>query len=103
MTTDKEKPGKFKRISAIGRIAFGVLLGLIGMILAVGGVWLAALGGSLYYAVAGLLLMSAGLGFCLGRPFGFHLYAAAFIFTLVWAIWEAGFNGWALTPRLAGP
>jgi quinoprotein glucose dehydrogenase len=36
-------------------------------------------------------------------PLGFYLYAAAFTFTLLWAIWEVGFNGWALTPRLAGP
>ena len=34
----------------------GVLLALIGIALAGGGAWLAVLGGSWYYAIAGLLL-----------------------------------------------
>lgn len=34
---------------------------------------------------------------------GFFLYAAAFIFTLLWSFWEAGLDPWALTPPLVGP
>jgi len=90
-------------IAAIGRIAFGIVLAVIGLILAVGGAWLALLGGSFYYLVAGLLLTGAGIGYCLRTAQGFYLYAGAFVLTLLWAIWEVGFNGWALTPRLAGP
>src|ERR1700741_2611734 len=89
--------------ATIARIAFGVVLAAIGITLAVGGVWLAFLGGSFYYAVAGVLLLASGVAFCLGRPLGFYLYVAAFVFTLLWSVWEVGFNGWALTPRLAGP
>jgi quinoprotein glucose dehydrogenase len=90
-------------IGKLARIAFAAVLALIGLILLVGGVWLAYLGGSFYYAIAGILLLVSGIAFTLGRPLGFYLYAAAFIFTLLWALWEVGFNGWALTPRLAGP
>jgi quinoprotein glucose dehydrogenase len=68
-----------------------------------GGVWLTYLGGSFYYAMAGMLLLASGIAFCLGRPLGFYLYATAFVITLLWSLWEAGLNGWALTPRLAGP
>lgn len=84
------------------RGAFGVLVGLIGLILAVGGAWLATLGGSLYYLVVGVLLMSAGYLFLCGRSLGFYVYAGTFAFTAVWAFWEVGLDIWALTPRLAG-
>jgi quinoprotein glucose dehydrogenase len=90
-------------IGKLARIAFAAVLALIGLILLIGGVQLASLGGSLYYAIAGLALLASGIAFGLGRPLGFYLYAGAFVFTLLWALWEVGFNGWALTPRLAGP
>lgn len=90
-------------IGKLARIAFAAVLALIGLILLVGGVQLAYLGGSFYYAIAGFALLASGIAFGLGRPLGFYLYVAAFIFTLLWALWEVGFNGWALTPRLAGP
>ena len=37
--------------------ALGLVLGLIGIVLTLGGLWLAVLGGSLYYLIAGLGLM----------------------------------------------
>ena len=42
--------------------ALGAVLLLIGLILAVGGAWLAALGGSWYYLLAGLGLVASGAG-----------------------------------------
>src|SRR3954466_13213608 len=103
MTTEKNRPNSLRTIVAICRIAFGLVLVVIGAILGGGGVLLAELGGSFYYVVAGILLVAAGVGFCFRKQFGFYLYAGAFILTLLWAIWEVGFNGWALTPRLTGP
>ena len=41
-------------------IAAGAIMALIGLALAVGGAWLAALGGSLYYLLAGLALLASG-------------------------------------------
>jgi quinoprotein glucose dehydrogenase len=103
MTTEEKKPRASSRVAAICSVAFGLVLAVIGAILVVGGFMLAELGGSFYYVIAGILLVGGGVGFCLRKALGFYLYAAAFIITLLWAIWEVGFNGWALTPRLAGP
>jgi quinoprotein glucose dehydrogenase len=87
----------------IGLILFSVLLCLVGAVLATGGIWLAALGGSLYYLVAGCLVGASGVLLFRRRPLGFHLYTAAFILTVLWSLWEVGLNGWALVPRLVGP
>ena len=76
----------------------GILL-LLGMGLAIGGVWLAALGGSWFYLLAALgFLVTAGL---LIKRHGAALwiYAAVVIITLLWALWEVGLDWWALLPR----
>jgi quinoprotein glucose dehydrogenase len=45
----------------------------------------------------------SGVLLALRRAAGAWLYAAVFLFTLLWALWEVGLDGWALAPRLAGP
>jgi quinoprotein glucose dehydrogenase len=100
---DDDQRSSVTRFGKIARVLFGLVLIAIGLTLAIGGVMLAFLGGSFYYAVAGALLLTAGVIFCLGRALGFYIYTAAFLFTLLWSLWESGLNGWALTPRLAGP
>ncbi|MDM9627831.1 membrane-bound PQQ-dependent dehydrogenase, glucose/quinate/shikimate family [Rhizobium sp. S152] len=99
MTTSTYPPtiGKYLRV------LFGAVLAIIGLILGGGGLWLAALGGSLYYLAAGILLAASGLLFALGRSSGFYVYTVAFVGTVLWALWEVGLSLWALTPRLAGP
>lgn len=87
----------------IGRVAFGALLGIIGLILAAGGAWLVSLGGSAYYVIVGVLLAVAGLLFIRRKPLGLYVYAFAFLFTLLWSFSEVGLKGWSLVPRLAGP
>jgi len=87
----------------LAAIVVGVILVLIGAVLALGGLWLVVLGGSPYYIVAGLALLAAGGLMARGRVLGVWLYAGLFALTLVWAIWEAGLNGWALLPRVLGP
>jgi quinoprotein glucose dehydrogenase len=82
---------------------FGIILLALGLVLAIGGVKLVTLGGSPYYLVIGLALMAAGALVLFGRVWGLHVYLAAFAVTFVWALWEAGFDGWALVPRLVGP
>ncbi|WP_219856298.1 glucose/quinate/shikimate family membrane-bound PQQ-dependent dehydrogenase [Pseudomonas japonica] len=77
-----------------------VIAALFGLVLLIGGVWLATLGGSLYYLVAGVvLLVIAGM---LGRrsTAGIWLYALLMIATVIWGLWEAGTDFWALVPRL---
>jgi quinoprotein glucose dehydrogenase len=82
---------------------FGLVLIAIGAILAIGGFKLALLGGSPYYLLVGVVLAASGLLTMLGRVQGYHLYVFAFVATLVWSLFESGFNGWALVPRLVGP
>jgi len=80
-----------------------IVLGLIGLILVVGGAWLAVLGGSLYYLLAGLGLGVAAWLLFQGKALGVAVYAVVFLATLAWALWEVGLQGWPLVPRLVGP
>ncbi len=80
-------------------IATAVVLGLIGLTLAGGGAWLASLGGSWYYVIAGLtLLVTAGLVWRRDtRARG--LYAALLVASIAWALWEVGLDWWPLGTR----
>ena len=87
----------------IGLMLFSALLCVIGAVLAIGGIWLAVLGGSFYYLLTGCLVGASGVLLFRRRPLGLHVYTAAFILTVLWSLWEVGLNGWALVPRLVGP
>jgi quinoprotein glucose dehydrogenase len=84
-------------------ILLGALFALIGLVLAVGGAWLASLGGSVYYLAAGLGLLVSGALLIRGRPSGAWVYLIVFVLTLIWALWEVGLDGWALLPRVFAP
>lgn len=84
-------------------VLLGALFALIGVVLAVGGAWLAAIGGSLYYLLAGLGLLVTGWLLIRGRVSGVWLYLIIFALTILWALWEVGLDGWALVPRIVGP
>jgi len=75
------------------------LLALIGLALAVGGVWLIAVGGSFYYALAGLAFLFASFLAFSRKPVLLPFYGAFTLASLVWAVWEAGFDWWQLAPR----
>lgn len=81
----------------------GGLIAIIGVALTGGGVWLAILGGSLYYAIAGVGLLVAGFLLVRGERTGIWLYFAVWLFTVMWALWEVGMDGWALVPRVVAP
>jgi quinoprotein glucose dehydrogenase len=80
-------------------VVIAVLLGLAGLALAVAGAWLIALGGSWYYLVAGLGLIASALLLKRGGGVGLLFYAAVVLLTLVWALWEVGFDWWPLAAR----
>jgi quinoprotein glucose dehydrogenase len=84
-------------------IAFGAVLGLIGLVLVIGGVWLAFLGGSLYYFVTGVAMLVSAWYLVRSRIEGLWIYAAIVGLTLLWALWETGADPWALVPRLIAP
>ncbi|MFN3766616.1 MAG: membrane-bound PQQ-dependent dehydrogenase, glucose/quinate/shikimate family [Aliihoeflea sp.] len=81
------------------RIILSAIILLIGVALAGQGTWLASLGGSWFYVIMGVgLIVSAGLLWD-RRPSGLAVYAVTLLVTLVWAIWESGFDWWALSAR----
>ncbi|GGD01970.1 glucose/quinate/shikimate family membrane-bound PQQ-dependent dehydrogenase [Aureimonas glaciei] len=76
-----------------------ILLVLFGAANAVGGLWLITLGGSWYYAFAALgFFATAGLLWA-RRPAALWVYALFLAGTLVWALWEVGFDWWPLAAR----
>jgi quinate dehydrogenase (quinone) len=73
---------------------------LIGLVLVAGGIRLASLGGSLYYAIAGAVLIACAVLLWRGQRWGALLYGLLTLGTIVWALFESGFDGWALAPRV---
>jgi len=80
-------------------IITSLLLALFGAWLGLGGVWLITLGGSWYYAVAGAVFLIAAWLLYRRYMAALWLYAAFLLATLVWAIWETGFDWWSLGAR----
>lgn len=77
----------------------GVVYTLIGLVLAGGGAWLAALGGSFHYAIAGCGILLTGALLFAGRRSALWVYAAVLVGTLIWAVNEVGFDWWPLAAR----
>src|SRR5262249_5718361 len=84
-------------------LVVGGLIALLGLILAVGGAYLAVLGGSWYYILAGASFLAAGYLIIRGRIAGLYTYVGGVAFTSIWTFWEVGLSGWQLIPRLVGP
>jgi quinoprotein glucose dehydrogenase len=75
------------------------IVALLGLVLGVGGVWLAVLGGSLYYLIAGLILIVCAVLLWQRRPAALWLYALLLVGTMIWALAEVGLDFWQLAPR----
>ena len=82
---------------------FALLLAAIGLVLIVGGGRLLMLGGSLYYLIAGLALALSSVLLWRRRRLGSLVYGGMLLITIIWSLWEVGFDFWALMPRLAAP
>ncbi|MEI4473902.1 glucose dehydrogenase [Frigidibacter sp. MR17.24] len=80
-----------------------VILGLIGLALLAGGIWLIGLGGSWYYAIAGLGLGLTAALLWMQDARALRVYLVTWLFTLAWAFWEVGTDWWAQVPRLVAP
>lgn len=84
-------------------IIVGAVLAAIGLVLAIGGAWLALLGGSVFYLLAGLFLGVSGILLIRGRALGALVYIGVYLFSIIWGFAEAGLDGWALIPFTVGP
>lgn len=78
----------------------GIVILAAGLFFTVGGARLAALGGSLYFVLAGLALLASGVLIIRRRPAGALLFGATFAVTVLWALWEVGLTFWPLVSRL---
>jgi quinate dehydrogenase (quinone) len=79
---------------------FAVILILIGLTLAVGGVRLVTLGGSFYYVLAGLAILASGVLLWRRDRRGSLVYGLLLAATLLWSFYEVGVDLWALAPRV---
>ena len=79
---------------------FAVILILIGLTLAVGGVRLVTLGGSFYYVLAGLAILASGVLLWRRDRRGSLVYGLLLVTTLLWSFYEVGVDLWALAPRV---
>ncbi|RYF08806.1 MAG: membrane-bound PQQ-dependent dehydrogenase, glucose/quinate/shikimate family [Comamonadaceae bacterium] len=77
-----------------------VLFGVLGLALLGAGAWLVALGGSYFYAAAGVLLVAVAAALMLRRAWALGLFALLLLSALGWSWWEAGLSWWSLVPRL---
>lgn len=79
-------------------LAFVILLS--GAALAYGGAQLILASGSLYYLSSGITLCVVAVLLFLRRPLGLQLYGVFLAVSLVWSVFEVGFDGWGLFARL---
>jgi len=87
--------------------AVGLLIGLVllatGLFFVIGGARLATLDGSLYFVIAGAVIVAAAIQFMRLKSSAVIVYGAAFLGTLVWALLDAGVDFWPLVSRLMLP
>lgn len=96
-------PVSGKRPGGIGRwllVIVGVAIALVGLYLAGGGAYLAVLGGSWYFVLAGLATLAAGVLIAKANPNGAWLFGIVLVLSVIWAVWETGLEFWSLVSRL---
>lgn len=98
--TQDQTTSKTPRILAA---VLGALLVIVALPLIWKGGELISVGGSWYYAIAGLALAVAGGLIAANRKIGALVYVALFVATVIWSIAEAGLRFWPMVPRLGGP
>jgi quinoprotein glucose dehydrogenase len=84
-------------------IILAIIMAIIGIILTIGGIWLAVLGGSIYYLIAGVALLASAWFLFRRRMIGGWVYIALFILSAIWGFAESRGNAWAMIPWLIAP
>lgn len=81
------------------RIILAVLILALGVSLAIGGVWLIADGGSWGFAILAIPLLASAVLLFMRHRSALAAYALVIALSLAWALWEVGFDWWAMAPR----
>jgi len=92
-----------QRAGKIAVIVLAAVLAVIGAILLGGGAYLIILGGSWYYALAGIALIASGVLLFRFSVVAVAVYTALWLATLFWTLWEVQFDWWAWVPRMVAP
>jgi len=82
---------------------YALVLLAIGITLAVGGGYLLSIKGSPYYVLTGIAVVVSGVLLWLRKGEGALVYGLMLLGTIAWALWEAGYDGWLLMPRVLAP
>jgi quinoprotein glucose dehydrogenase len=82
---------------------FASVLGVMSLIYIAAGGYLATLGGSFYYVLAGILFLVSAVLLFRGKRLGAWLFGLTLALSVIWALFEVGFDWWALMPRLMIP
>lgn len=90
-----------RTLQNIAHWAFAVLLLIIGLLLTVPGGYLAYLGGSPYYLLSGLATFAIAILVIRRSGRARMIYGLLLIATVIWSVFEAGLDLFALLPRLA--
>lgn len=88
------------KISTLYRWLLFIVLFALGAYFTIMGGYLITLGGSQFYAFTGVMLLLTSLLFLYQKRFAFWFFNVLFLATLIWSVWESGFDFWALAPRL---
>lgn len=78
----------------------GAVVALLGLPILFGGAYLATLGGSWYYILAGVLMVASGVMALRRNIAATWLALALLVITLAWSLYEVGIDFWQLVPRL---
>ncbi|WP_413491847.1 membrane-bound PQQ-dependent dehydrogenase, glucose/quinate/shikimate family [Morganella psychrotolerans] len=88
------------KISTIYRCILFIVLFVLGAYFTAMGGYLITLGGSVFYAFSGLVLLLISVCFIYQKKITFRLFNLLLLATIIWSILESGFDFWALAPRL---
>jgi membrane-bound PQQ-dependent dehydrogenase, glucose/quinate/shikimate family len=100
MAENSARPGKGL---SLWSVLFGLVLLAIGLFFAIGGGKLVALGGSWYFLIAGIVMLLSAIQFFRRKSSAVMLFILVFAGTLIWALYDAGWQFWPLVLRLMVP
>lgn len=100
MAENSARPGKGL---SLWSVLFGLVLLAIGLFFAIGGGKLVALGGSWYFLIAGIVMLLSAIQFFRRKSSAVTLFILVFAGTLIWALYDAGWQFWPLVSRLMVP
>ncbi|GJL34111.1 quinate dehydrogenase [Enterobacter hormaechei] len=89
-----------RRLVTLLRWLLAILMLVIGLAIGIPGIKLITLGGSVWFATMGIVMLIAAILILRNRPGGIILYALGFIASIIWAIYDAGWTFWPLFSRL---